>query len=115
MRCKTFSQGNRADGAEKKLRSVLDLTDETILKALKLKQAEVQMVWKQYFQLFNRQPLTWRLGSAIYASGRFDGIRFHSDKNPAGHCLLVFTERLKKGLSEIAVLADDGTIRERLP
>jgi RES domain-containing protein len=99
-----------------KLEHVLDLTDASVLKALGLTTADVQSAWEGYLALFGTEPVTWILGRAVFASGRFDGILFPSKKNsPAGRCLLVFTERLAKGTAEVVLFSDDGRLREKLP
>jgi RES domain-containing protein len=99
-----------------KLEHVLDLTDARVLKALGLTPAEVQSAWEGYHALFGTDPVTWILGRAVFASGRFDGILFPSKKNsPAGRCLLIFTERLAKGTAEVVLFSDSGDLRERLP
>lgn len=99
-----------------KLARILDLTDAHVLKALALTLGEVHSAWEGYHSLFGTDPVTWILGRAVFASGRFDGILFSSKKNPpAGRCLLVFTERLVKGTSEVVLFSDDGRVRERLP
>ncbi len=99
-----------------KLQRVLDLTDATVLHALRLTPAEVQSAWEGYHALFGTDPVTWILGRAVFASGRFDGILFPSKRNsPEGRCLLVFTEALAKGTAEVVLFSDDGSVRERLP
>ena len=99
-----------------KLERVLDLTDASSLKILGLTPADVQSAWEGYLALFAKEPITWTLGRAVFASGRFDGILFPSKKNPPnGRCLLIFTERLVKGSTEVVLFSDDGSVRERLP
>lgn len=99
-----------------KLTRVLDLTDAKILDALGITAKEVLGPWDGYAAMFGKEPLTWELGRAVFASGRFDAILFPSVKNPpAGRCLLIFTERLAKGVTEVVLFSDDGSVRERLP
>lgn len=99
-----------------KLERVLDLTDNSVLAALGLTPADVQSAWEGYLALFGMEPVTWELGRAVFSSGRFDGILFPSKKNPPdGRCLLVFTERLTKGSTEVVLFSDDGSVRERVP
>ena len=99
-----------------KLERVLDLTDAGILKSLGVSAAKVQSAWEGYQALYGKEPFTWELGRAAFASGRFDGILFPSMKNPPnGKCLLVFTERLSKGSTEVVLFSDDGKVREQIP
>ncbi|MCX6857389.1 MAG: RES family NAD+ phosphorylase [Verrucomicrobia bacterium] len=101
---------------EVKLERVLDLTAGSVLAALGLTPADVQSQWEGYLALFRKEPVTWELGRAVFGSGRFDGILFPSKKNPPdGRCLLVFTERLAKGSTEVVLFTDDGSVRERVP
>ncbi len=99
-----------------KLERVLDLTDVNVLALLGITSTEVQSPWEGHLALFGKEPVTWELGRAVFASGCFDGILFPSKKNPPdGRCLLVFTERLIKGKTEVVLFTDDGSIRERVP
>ncbi|MGV3663228.1 MAG: RES family NAD+ phosphorylase [Prosthecobacter sp.] len=101
---------------EVKLTRVLDLTDPAVLALLGITSTEVQGPWEGHRALFGKDPLTWELGRAAHASGRFDGLLFPSTKNmPDGRCLLIFTERLVKGMSEVVLFSDDGSVRERVP
>lgn len=102
--------------ASVKLKKVLDLTDENVLQALGITRDEILSEWEGYQALFGKDPVTWELGRAVFASGLFDGILFPSKKNPTdGRCLLIFSERLVEGASEVVVTRTDGSIRERLP
>lgn len=99
-----------------KLGKVLDLNDEGVLKTLGLTPDEVLSEWEGYYAMFGKEPVTWELGRAVFASGLFDGILFPSKKNPPdGRCLLIFSERLVEGKSEVVAARTDGSVRERLP
>lgn len=98
-----------------KLQSVLDLSDPAILRQLKLTNAQVRGAWEGYQALFKKEPVTWVLGRAVHATQKFDGILYPSTKHGTGRCLLIFTGRLKEGVSEVVLLDDNGNILERLP
>lgn len=101
---------------EVKLQNVLNLADTAVLETLGITLGDVQGAWEGFAALFGKDPFTWELGRAVFKSGRFDGILFPSTKNkPDGLCLLVFTERLMKGKSGVALLHEDGSVREQLP
>ncbi len=54
-----------------------------------------------------------RIGSAVHADGRFEGILTLSAKDPGGRCLAIFPERLRKS-SQVRVADSDDTIRASL-
>ena len=99
-----------------KLTSVLDLTLASIRSALKTSKAEIMSQWKEFSTLnHGAWPPTWILGHHAYASGRFDGILFPSNRDPSGTCLLIFTERLVAGVTHVIIHRADGTHWEQLP
>lgn len=99
-----------------RLRSVLDLTDATVRRTLKISKATVQSAWEGFADLNGGEwPPTWNLGHEVSASGRFDGILFPSTKRNAGTCVLILTERLVKGTSGVSILKQNGSVWERLP
>ncbi len=54
-----------------------------------------------------------RIGSAIHADGRFEGILTLSAKDPGGRCLAIFPDRLRES-SHVRVADPDGAIRASL-
>jgi RES domain-containing protein len=99
-----------------KLASVLDLTDATVRRALKTSKAEIQSAWLGYADLNGGTwPPTWDLGHAVFDSGAYDGILFPSTKNSSGSCILVFTERMVAGKTDVVIYKQDGSEWERLP
>ncbi len=113
----TVDAWNRSGGnaavvfkVEVKLENELDLTDSAVLTELGVTQKEIAGAWEGYFALFGAEPLPWILGRAVHDSGRFDGILFPSTRNaPAGRNLLVFTERLVKGRTEVVLFSVCGS------
>ena len=99
-----------------KLASVLDLTDSSIRRKIKMSKARITSAWQGYSDLNGGNwPVTWALGHEAFASGRFDGIIFPSTKLAEGTCLLVFTERLSAAKSHVIIFNHDGSVGERLP
>lgn len=98
------------------LESVLDLTSAPVRRILHTSKKELLSNWEGFAVLNGgRFPPTWTLGQAAFASGRFDGIRFPSNRNPSGTCLLIFTERLVAGRTHVVINRQDGSLWERLP
>jgi hypothetical protein len=95
--------------------AVLDLGDPSVLAHLGTTAAEMQEVWEGVYAVTHTWPATWVLGYHAFASGRWDGIRFPSIKNPGGFNLLLFTERLRPGSSSVSVHDEKGLEREALP
>ena len=101
---------------EVKLQSVLDLTDVSVRRSLKVTKAEVQSAWLGFAELnHGAWPPTWSLGHAASSSGRFDGILYPSTKSANGTCLLIFTESLIAGETHVVIYHQDGSVWERLP
>lgn len=99
-----------------KLASVLDLTDAKIRRTLRTSRAEILSPWKGFSALRKgKWPATWTLGHHAFASGKFDGILFPSNRNSSGTCLLVFTERLIGNKAHVIIHKQDGNVWERLP
>jgi hypothetical protein len=98
------------------LKNVLNLCDASTRRHLGISLSEVKSAWEGYAELNGGAwPPTWKLGNKVFLSKHFDGIRFPSVKYPRGSCLLVFTERLIKGETFVAILKKDGSKWERLP
>lgn len=98
------------------LNTVLDLTSAAVRRTLEISKKAVQSPWEGYAILNGGAwPSTWQLGHDVFASGRFDGILYPSTKSTNGVCLLIFTERLQKGLTRVSILRDNGTLWEQLP
>lgn len=99
-----------------KLKRVLDLRSAAVLRHLKTTSSEVKSAWEGFADLNGGQwPPTWNLGHEAFASGRFDGVLFPSVKDPTGTCLLIFTERLIAGETEVIIYRKNGTEWEKLP
>lgn len=98
------------------LGSVLDLTSARIRRVLHTSKEEILSAWEGFAVLNGgRFPPTWTLGQSAFASGRFDGIHFPSNRNASGTCLLIFTERLVAGRTHVVINRQDGSLWERLP
>ncbi len=98
------------------LESVLDLTSTPVRRVLHTSKKELLSAWEGFAVLNGGLfPPTWTLGQAAFASGRFDGIRFPSNRNLSGTCLLIFTERLVAGHTQVVINRQDGSLWERLP
>lgn len=98
------------------LTSILDLTLSSVRRILKISKAQVLSPWNGFSTLHGGEwPVTWTLGHYAFASGRFDGILFPSNRDSTGACLLVFTERLVKGTTYVVINKTDGSEWESLP
>jgi len=71
--------------------SVLDLTTESVQKALGTDDDELNSPWR--YRKKGGVPPTHRLGLAIAAVRRFDAVRFKSSKGD-GECFMILTEAL---------------------
>lgn len=99
-----------------RLHSVLDLTDAKVRRRIKTTKKEIQSAWEGFADLNGGTwPATWTLGHETFVSKRFDGILFPSTKRRSGTCLLIFTERLTAGKTDVTIFKQDGSIWERLP
>ena len=86
--------------AKVRLESVLDLTTDTVQKALSTDDNELKSPWR--FRKKGGVPPTHRLGRAIAAARRFDAVRFKSSKGN-GDCFMILTEAIPR--SESSALA----------
>ncbi|MEJ2086044.1 MAG: RES domain-containing protein [Acidobacteriota bacterium] len=99
-----------------RLKSLLDLWDPKVREQLGTTRAELQSPWLGYFKMFGTWPPTWTLGKAVFDSGRFDGIRFFSNRNaPNGRNALVFTDRLDGSESYVRIYDQNGSLLESIP
>ena len=115
-----WEEGERAKHVvfdmEVKLGSVLDLTQASVRRPLKISKEVCQSAWEGFADLnAGKWPPTWNLGQEVFASERFDGILFPSTKRGNGTCILIFTERLVKGSTGVTIYKQDGSVWERLP
>ena len=96
------------------LTSVLDLTAQSVVRALGTSYQELTGAWR-YVPGQTGEPPTHLLGRICHESKRFDGIRFPSSKNPPhGICVAIFPDRLK-GSAYIEVYDPHDNIAQRLP
>jgi RES domain-containing protein len=77
--------------AKVRVESVLDLTTESVQKALGTDDDELKSPWR--YRKKGGVPPTHRLGLAIAAVRRFDAVRFKSSKGD-GECFMILTEAL---------------------
>ena len=77
--------------AKVRLTAVLDLTNGAVQKVLGTDDNELKSPWR--YRKNGKVPSTHRLGQAIAAAHRFDGVRFKSSKGD-GDCFMVLTEAL---------------------
>jgi RES domain-containing protein len=98
--------------ADAHLRTVLDLTDPTVQEALGTDLAELRLPWRRA-QRRGAAP-TQQLGAAVFASGRFEAIRYPSARLEGGRCLAIFTERLVPP-AFVEIYDPHGNLRERIP
>jgi len=97
-----------------RLRSVLDLTDDYVLRALGTTIEEMHAPWVMQ-QMRGRKAATQLLGRMVHAALRIEGILFASSKDrPDGRCLAILPDRLRKG-SRLEIEDDTGLVREKLP
>ena len=96
------------------LQSVLDLTRPDVLSQLGTTQQEITGEWRS-IQAAGAEAPTQMVGRVCYQTGRFDGIRFPSSKNPpTGVCLAVFPDRLTPP-AFLEVYDPHGNLAQRLP
>ena len=94
--------------------SVLDLTDAGIQAAVGTTPQELTGEWR-YTQAEGKEAATQLLGRIGYQTGRFDGIRYPSSKNPPhGVCMAVFPNRLNPP-AFLEVYDPHGNLAQRLP
>ncbi len=96
-----------------RLRSILDLGNDNIMTKLGLEKSELMSTWVGIKFVTGKLPTTQLLGSEVFKNGNIEAIRFPSTKSPGGYCMLVFTERLKKG-SWLKTSRSDGLPGEEI-
>jgi RES domain-containing protein len=95
------------------LLSVLDLTEPSVQAAIGTTYQELTGQWRAT-QSGGAEAPTQTLGRVCYESGRIDGLRYFSSKNPPdGKCLAVFPERLG-GPAYLEVFDPFGNLAQRL-
>lgn len=94
--------------------SLLDLTENNVQRALGTNVQELTGEWR-YTQAQGLEAPTQMLGRLCYETGRFDGIRYFSSKNPPkGVCLAVFPDRLGPR-AYLEVYDPHDNLAQRLP
>lgn len=77
---------------------VLDLTDATVRRALRVSRKAIMAEWQEpmlaYLAAKGPMPLTQQIGLAAHVSGVVGGILFPSARWKDGLCLMVFPDRL---------------------
>jgi RES domain-containing protein len=97
-----------------RLQRVLDLTDDSVLRALQTTTDQISTPWVME-QVQGREALTQLLGRTVHAAARIEAILFASSKDrPYGRCLAIFPDRLRRG-SELEIVDDTGLVRDKLP
>jgi hypothetical protein len=95
-----------------RLESVLDLGAPGVQEALDTSRSELLRPWRLAQR---RGPVpTQELGAAIFASGRFQALRFPSAQLDARCCLAIFPDRLREP-AFVEIYDPDGNIRQRVP
>lgn len=86
---------------EAELGRVLDLTNATVRRALRVSRKAIMAEWQapmlSYLAGRGPMPLTQQIGLAAHISGIVKGILFPSARWKDGLCLVVFPDRLAKG------------------
>ena len=98
------------------LTSVLDLTDQRVRERLAVSLADVLGPWLPWIAASARATAvapSQAIGRNVHASRRFEGILYPSTKDPAGRCLAIFPDRLRRP-SSVTVQDPDGVIRGTL-
>ncbi len=97
-----------------RLQRVLDLTDDSVLRALQTTTDHISAPWVMD-QVQGREALTQLLGRMVHAATRIEAILFASSKDrPYGRCLAIFPDRLRRG-SALEIVDDTGLVRDKLP
>ncbi|HEX2093042.1 MAG TPA: RES family NAD+ phosphorylase [Longimicrobiaceae bacterium] len=96
---------------------VLDLTDATIRRALRIGRKAIMAEWHEpmlaYLAGKGPMPLTQQIGVAAHISGIVGGILFPSVRWKGGLCLVVFPDRLAKG-DRVASYDPEGVLAQVL-
>lgn len=96
------------------LLSVLDLTQARVQETLGTNRQELTGEWRG-IQAMGQEAPTQMLGRVCYETGRFDGIRYLSSKNPPkGVCVAVFPDRLRLP-AYLEVYDPHDNLAQRLP
>ncbi len=95
------------------LEHILDLTDNSTLKALGTTVAELQEPWADQMASGFAVP-THLLAIAAYKTNRFQGIKYHSKEHPGGIDLIIWTDKLKAS-SFIEVFDPTKKLAARIP
>jgi|ERR1041384_3754978 RES domain-containing protein len=95
------------------LQAVLRLDDPRVTALLHLTPAELHADWR-FPNARGLETTTQKLGHAVYASGRIEGVVYPSNVHPGGVCVAVFPERLLRG-SSLKVDDPSRVILEQLP
>jgi RES domain-containing protein len=97
-----------------RLQRILDLTNAFVLETLKTTAEEITAPWVMD-QTRGKETPTQVLGRAAHNGRRIEAILFPSSKDrPAGRCLAILPDRLKKG-SSLEIVDETALVRERLP
>ena len=72
-----------------RIQPIVDLTDDTALKALKVKTADLDCPWKEIAWIDNHDPPTWRLADRLI-NDRIAGIKVPSFQNRTGINLVLW-------------------------
>jgi RES domain-containing protein len=95
-----------------RLTSVLDLAAVSVHAALCTNTAELVRPWRRAQR---RGPVpTQELGAAVFASGRFQAVRFPSAQLDDHCCMAIFPDRLLAP-ALVEIYDPDGNIRQRVP
>lgn len=93
--------------------TVLDLTSRAVRAQLEVEESTLRNPWRWQSAL-GHVPVTQQLGDAVYRSGRFEAIRFPSEKSPEHAAWAIFVDELRSP-SFIEVTDVSGSLHGRLP
>jgi RES domain-containing protein len=97
-----------------RLQRVLDLTNDSVLRALQTTADEIFAPWV-IKQAQGREAMTQLLGRMVHAAATIEAILFASSKDrPDGRCLAILPDRLRRG-SALEIVDDTGLVREHIP
>jgi RES domain-containing protein len=97
-----------------RLQRVLDLTSDSVLRALETTADEIFAPWV-IKQAQGREAMTQLLGRMVHAAATIEAILFASSKHrPDGRCLAILPDRLRRG-SALEIVDDTGLVREHIP
>ena len=98
---------------EASIGAVLDLMSADVRAELEVVESALLNPWRWQSSI-GQLPVTQELGDATYRSGRFEAIRYPSEKSPDHAAWAIFVDRLRPP-SFIEVMDVSGTLRGRLP